>query len=69
MYIYLPHLAYPVQAPCCVTSLACNAFPIVESITLRDRNNVSLPDTTRRNETDINEEHTDDDAGRKDNRE
>jgi len=68
MYHYLQHLAYRVQAPCCVTPLASNAVPIVDTIALRD-GNVSLPDTTRRNENDINEEHTNDDAGRKDNRE
>jgi len=67
MYIYLLHLAYPVQAPCYITSLTGNAVPIVARIILYDRNNVNLLDTTRRNENDINKEHTNDDTGCKDN--
>jgi len=59
MYIYIPHLACPVQAPS-VT---------VDSIALRDRTKGSLPDETRRNENDINEVDTNEDEDRKDNNE
>jgi len=62
MYIYIPHFAYPVQAPS-VT---------VDSIALRDRTKGSLPDETRRNENDINGINgvdTNEEAGRKDNNE
>jgi len=41
----------------------------VDSIALRDRTKGSLPDETRRNENDINEVDTNEDAGRKDNNE
>jgi len=41
----------------------------VDDIALRDSNKGSLPDETRRNENDINEVDTNEDAGRKDNNE
>ena len=41
----------------------------IDSIALRDSNKGSLPDETRRNENDINEVDTNEDAGRKDNNE
>jgi len=72
MYIYIRHLAYPVQAPS-ITSIAkviaCNVVPLVDSITLLDRNKGSLPEKTGRDENDINEEDTNEDAGRKDDHE
>jgi len=59
MYIYIPNLAYPVQAPS-VT---------IDSIALRDRTKGSLPDETQYNENDINEVNTNEDADSKDNNE
>jgi len=41
----------------------------IDSIALRDSNKGSLPDETRRNENDINEVDTNQDAGRKENNE
>jgi len=66
VYLYT-RLAYLVQAPS-VTSIACNAVPIVDSIGLRDRNKGSLTDKKRRDEYDVSQD-SGGDAGVKDDRE